>query len=266
MSIDTPSLSDFLQTEADHIQSIGPEYFPCASEFRTLAERLDTGRFHLAVLGQFKRGKSTLINALLGEPLLPSSVIPLTAIPTLITHGDRKSIRIRFEDGREDEIVVNDHLPLLHDTLLRYVSEEFNPKNKQGILQVEVTHPSPVLAQGVVLIDTPGIGSVHQHNTEMTLKYLNQCDAALFLVSADPPITEVEVAFLQTIRKAVTKVFFVLNKVDYLSVDEQETALAFFQAVLRERADITGLTQPVSCLWDWAPSSALPKIFSCVHR
>ncbi|HOI61643.1 MAG TPA: dynamin family protein [Methanoculleus sp.] len=233
-------LPEILACEADRVQSFGSEYASYADQLRELARRLDSGRFHLAVLGQFKRGKSTLINALLGESLLPSSVIPLTAIPTLIAYGDRQSIRIRFQGNRDDEVVEGGTPHDLYRSLLHSVSEEFNPKNERGVLQVEVTHPAPLLAEGVVLIDTPGIGSIHQHNTEMTLNFLAQCDAALFLVSADPPITEVEVEFLRTIRDAVTKVFFVLNKVDYLTDDEQKTALAFFETVLRERAGIQG--------------------------
>ncbi len=240
MSSHTRHLPEILAREADRIQSFGPEYAPYADQLRTLANRLDSGRFHLAVLGQFKRGKSTLINALLGEALLPSSVIPLTAIPTLIAHDDRRGVRIRFQGDRDDEVVESETNHDLYRALLHYVSEEFNPRNEQGVLQVEVTHPAPLLSKGVVLIDTPGIGSIHQHNTEMTLNFLAQCDAALFLVSADPPITEVEVEFLRTIRDAVTKVFFVLNKVDYLSDDERETVLAFFETVLRERAGIEG--------------------------
>jgi hypothetical protein len=92
----------------------------------------------------------------------------------------------------------------------------------------------------------------------MTLNFLAQCDAALFLVSADPPITEVEVEFLRTIREAVTKVFFVLNKIDYLTDDERETALAFFETVLRERAGIQGPVRifPVSAKQGIAAATA----------
>jgi predicted GTPase len=72
----------------------------------------------------------------------------------------------------------------------------------------------PRSRQRAVLIDTPGIGSTHRHNTGMTLRFLPQCDAALFLVSADPPITEVEVAFLIEVRNRVQDLFFVMNKMD----------------------------------------------------
>jgi len=105
MSSHIRSLPEILALEVNRIRSFGPEYAPYAKMLGALVDRLDTGRFHLAVLGQFKRGKSTLINALLGEALLPSSVIPLTAIPTLIFHGNRRCVRVRFQGDREDEVV-----------------------------------------------------------------------------------------------------------------------------------------------------------------
>jgi len=199
----------------------------------TLRERLAEGRFHLAVLGQFKRGKSTLLNALLGEEILPSSVIPLTAIPTFVRGGKQREVAIHYQDGRPEDIIVAGSAMEMNNILLRYVSEEYNPKNTLAITYVEIQHPATIL-RDVVLIDTPGIGSTHRHNTEMTLNFLPQCDAALFLVSADPPLTEVEVGFLREIRQKVARLFFVLNKVDYLDQDELETALAFLRRVLHE--------------------------------
>ena len=73
----------------------------------------------------------------------------------------------------------------------------------------------------MALIDTPGIGSTFRHNTEATVNFLPQCDAALFVVSADPPITEVEVEFLKLARRKLARLFFILNKMDYLDADEQ---------------------------------------------
>ena len=199
-----------------------------------LRDRLTEGRFQLAVLGQFKRGKSTLLNALLGEEILPRSVIPLTSIPTFIRYGPRRSVHVHFQDNRPEEIYPLENANGMNHTLLGYVSEEVNPKNDKRVSYVEITHPS-LLLRDVVLIDTPGIGSTHRHNTEMTLNFLPQCDAALFLVSADPPITEVEVDFLKQVREKVARVFFVLNKIDYLSEAERETTLAFLRKVLSER-------------------------------
>ena len=229
------------------LRDLGPVMEPQEKTLTSLRDRLAEGRFQLAVLGQFKRGKSTLLNALLGEDILPSSVIPLTAIPTFIRYGQERSIHVHFQDQRKEEIYPSDNANWMSRTLLGYVSENVNPKNEKGVSYVEITHPSPLLSD-VVLIDTPGIGSTHRHNTEMTLNFLPQCDAALFLVSADPPITEVEVDFLRQVREKVSRVFFVLNKIDYLSGSEREMALAFLTKVLAESVGIMpdGQIFPVS--------------------
>lgn len=229
------------------LRDLGPVMEPQEKTLTGLRDRLAEGRFQLAVLGQFKRGKSTLLNALLGEDILPSSVIPLTAIPTFIRYGEKRSIHVHFQDQRKEENFPSTNANWMSKTLLGYVSEDVNPKNVKCVSYVEINHPSPILRE-VVLIDTPGIGSTHRHNTEMTLNFLPQCDAALFLVSTDPPITEVEVDFLRQVREKVTRVFFVLNKIDYLSESERETALAFLRKVLAESIGIMpdGQIFPVS--------------------
>lgn len=115
---------------------------PLADRLIDLRTRLDAGRFHLAVLGQFKRGKSTLLNALLGESFLPTGVVPLTAIPTLIEYGPECTVRVLFQDGRTECVSV--------DALDAYVTETGNPENARGVATVEVEHPAPLLARGVV--------------------------------------------------------------------------------------------------------------------
>jgi small GTP-binding protein len=220
----------------------GPGYAVFADHLAGLETRLLEGRFHLAVLGQVKRGKSTLINALLGEDVLPSSVVPLTAIPTFIRYGTEKGIRVRYNDRRPDAVFTGEPALRLNALLRGFVTEEENPRNQKGVLHVEITHPAPVL-RDVVLIDTPGIGSTYRHNTEATMNFLPQCDAALFLVSADPPITEVEVAFLKEIKNRVAKLFFVLNKIDYLNEADRGTAFAFYRSVLTRDAGIDAGTR-----------------------
>lgn len=203
-------------------------------QLRELSERLDTGQFHLAVLGQFKRGKSTLINALVGGPVLPISVVPLTSIPTFIRLGDSSRVRVSFEDGRKPMEFTACTVEERAELLTRFVTESGNPHNRLGVTVVDVYLPSPLLAEGVVLIDTPGIGSTYQHNTEVTLNFLKQCDAALFLSSADPPLTQVEVEFLCAVREKVQRLFFAFNKIDYLNAEERTVALDFLRKTLTQ--------------------------------
>jgi len=221
------------------LEEAGEEFSGNRDRVQELKARLVEGRFHLAVLGQFKRGKSTLLNALLGEPLLPTSVVPLTSIPTYLRAGPKTAVRVSFLDGKNKEFSILT-CGQAADILAQYVTEERNPANKLSVAWVEVEHPSPVLARGVVMIDTPGIGSTFRHNTEATLNFLPQCDVALFVVSADPPITEVEVEFLKAVREKVVRLFFVMNKIDYLTDDERIRAIDFFTRVIRERVGFNG--------------------------
>jgi GTP-binding protein EngB required for normal cell division len=231
------NLPEILKNERHRFEDMDSRYAVHAKRLDELEKRLSQGRFHLAVLGQVKRGKSTLLNALLGEDVLPSSVVPLTAIPTFIQYGEQRLLRVRYNDSRPDTVMKGEPTQWLNKQLMGFVTEDANPKNEKGVLQVEITHPAAIL-RDVVLIDTPGIGSTYRHNTEATMNFLPQCDAALFVISADPPITEVEVAFLKEIRNRIGQLFFVLNKVDYLTDAERETALGFYRTVLTRDAGI----------------------------
>jgi GTP-binding protein EngB required for normal cell division len=240
-------LAIVLARAADRVAELGPEFVHYSLKLTDLGNRFSEGRFHLAVLGQFKRGKSTLLNALTGEPVLPVGVVPLTAVPTFIQYGETPIIKIRYQrDGSLDEFTGTSTEERCA-YLAGFVTEKGNPRNQLGIADVQVDLPAPILSDGVVLIDTPGIGSTYRHNTMATLNFLQQCDAALFLVSADPPITEVELAFLRQVREKVPRLFFVMNKIDYLAEGEREEALSFYQRILAEEAGWSG-EFPVFCV------------------
>ncbi len=229
------------------VDSLGGQFSRDSEKLLSLRTRLEEGRFHLAVLGQFKRGKSTLLNAFLGEALLPTSVVPLTAIPTFVEYGPEVRIRVCYLDERPAKEFAGKTHEEFAGILEGFVTEEGNPKNRLGVLQVEIFHPAPILQHGMVLIDTPGIGSTFTHNTKATLNFLPQCDAALFVVSADPPLTEVEAEFLKAVRSRVSRLFFIFNKVDYLNEREKETALAFFRKLLAEKLQATD-DHPIFCV------------------
>lgn len=228
----SPSIPDLLQEAVQRLERVDVLNEAFAEKMRGLQARLQEGRFHLAVLGQFKRGKSTFVNALLGAPVLPTAVVPLTALPTFLRWGEVPRAQVHFLDGRAPDESAGD---ALGGFLQAYVTEEGNPKNQKGVRQVNVWYPAPLLREGLIVIDTPGIGSTFRHNTEATLNFLPQCDAALFLVSADPPMTEVEVAFLDQVRRRMARILFVLNKVDYLDDGERKAATTFLQRTLEEQ-------------------------------
>ena len=231
------SLLPTLDEAIECIHSIGG-FDAETTRLSELRERILSGRFHLAVLGQFKRGKSTLLNALLGQDILPTAVIPLTAVPTWVSAGDASRAKVEFAGTAKIEELADADPARLLNFLARFVTESANPKNHLRVAKVQLQYPAPILNDGVVFIDTPGIGSTFRHNTETTLHFLSQCDAALFLVSADPPITETEIEFLRQVRPHVSRLFFVLKKMDYLNAGQANEAMQFFRKVIVEQAGV----------------------------
>lgn len=189
-----------------------------------LRRRLDRGMFRVLVAGEAKRGKSTLVNALLGRGVLPVGVVPLTAIPTTVAYGDADGVHVGYLDGRLEERGL--------DALEELVTEEGNPHNRRGVATVTVLLPAPLLAKGLELVDTPGTGSVHEHNTEAAIRELGRMDSAIFVVSADPPISASERAFLRQLHAGAVTLFCVLNKVDHLEPGEAAQARRFTELVL----------------------------------
>jgi hypothetical protein len=208
-----------------------------AEDGRSLAARVAEGRFYLACIGQFKRGKSTLINALVGEPILPVGFIPVTAVPTVIRYGAHKKARIQFRDGEWQQIAASD--------LEQYVSEEHNPENTKGVGGAEVFVPSAMLSTGMCLVDTPGLGSVFTGNTASTQAFIPHIDAALVVVGADPPLAGEELALVETVGRQVQNLILVLNKADRTTDAERAAAVGFTQKVLEKR-----LKRPVGSVFE----------------
>jgi len=206
-------------------EELGAQYI--ADDGHVLAARVSEGRFYLACIGQFKRGKSTLINALVGEPILPVGFIPVTAVPTVIRYGSQPRARIQFRKGSWQEVAPSD--------LEQYVSEEHNPENAKGIGGAEVFVPSALLSTGMCLVDTPGLGSVFTGNTATTQAFIPHIDAALVVVGADPPLAGEELALVEAVGRQVQNLILVLNKADRTTDAERAAAAGFTRRVLEKR-------------------------------
>jgi GTP-binding protein EngB required for normal cell division len=206
-------------------QELGTE--PVAEEARELATRVSEGRFYVACVGQFKRGKSTLLNALVGYEVVPTGFIPVTAVPTVIRFGDERHARVRMRDGMWRDIAMLE--------LKEYVTEELNPENKKAVDGAEVFVPSPLLSSGMCFVDTPGLGSVFTGNTATTQAFIPHIDAALVVVGADPPIAGEELALVESIGTQVLDLILVINKADRTSDPERAAAAKFTREILEKR-------------------------------
>ena len=206
-------------------------------QLAALRDRLAAARLRVLVAGEAKRGKSTLINALLGRPVLPSGVTPLTAVATTVRYGEDPRAEVRFGDGHEEKYP----LAALGDL----VTERGNPRNRLGIAAVTAFVDAPVLAGGVELVDTPGTGSVYQWDTDAAHQALETMDAAVLVLTADPPVSASERDLLGKVGELSVTTFTVLNKADHLDAAGVAEAAEFTSRVLAE-AGHAGRVYPMS--------------------
>lgn len=190
-----------------------------------VASPLRDGHFHVTVVGAFKRGKSTLVNALLGAEVLPTGVLPLTAVMVDVVYGEAGATVTGLDGGRFE---------IQLDAVASYVSEAGNPGNERAIDRVEVRFPAALLATGLVLVDTPGLGSVHLHNTEVGRAALLEADGAIVVLSADEPLSEDERQLLVMLARRRMRTFVVVNKTDHLDATDVDEVRAFITGRVTE--------------------------------
>lgn len=213
---------------------------PLADYIEELRQKLSSEDVYLATLGLFKRGKSTLINALLQSDVLPSGVVPVTSVITKVRYAEVESATIFFGDGQVKEVPLSE--------LSAFVTEKGNPGNVRRVREACVSVRSPFLRENdVTIIDTPGVGSTYLEGTEATYRFLESVDASLFVLAVDPPISKEEVELLTAATKYAKKTVFVLNKKDYVAPDILQEALDFCRQVIQSSLALEDVkVQPVS--------------------
>jgi ribosome biogenesis GTPase A len=172
-------------------------------------------RFSVGVVAQAKRGKSTLINGLLGrtdDVLAPIDLFPATNVVSCFANGTPEKARVLFQG--DDEKAPGKTISF--DDIKQYACEEHNPDNRKGVKVIEVMGPFPRLGEDVVLVDTPGAdNALNRVHDIVLLEFLPKLDVVIFLVTADDPLVASELELLKQIRKNdVRKLLFAMNKVD----------------------------------------------------
>jgi GTP-binding protein EngB required for normal cell division len=192
-------------------------------EFRpTLAiilDRLEDNSFQIALFGRVSSGKSSLLNRVLEADVLPVGVNPITAVPTRLVHGETAGLLVSYIDKKSERLTI--------DRLPEFVSEEFNAGNAKRVLQIVVELPSARLRDGVVFVDTPGLGSLATAGARETLAYLPQCDLGVVLVDAGSTLTDEDLSTLRTLYEAAITAFVLLSKADLLGPPDRERSLKY---------------------------------------
>lgn len=180
-------------------------------------KRLSDPAFHVFVIGEFKQGKSSLVNALLNAPVCPVDDDIATSVPTAIRFGDPPSAAVLFDPGGDPSDATREPIreDIAVDQVAGYVTEASDPLGDRRVSSVEVSLPRKLLSDGLVIVDTPGVGGLGSAHSAATIGALPMADAVVFVSDASQEFTGPELEFLQTARRMCPNVVCVLTKIDF---------------------------------------------------
>jgi tRNA U34 5-carboxymethylaminomethyl modifying GTPase MnmE/TrmE len=184
------------------------------------------GSFQLVVVGEIKKGKSSFINALLGQrELLPSLSDVATSTVFKVMYGPSLRYRVFFmpRDPDHPKESTPDPIDLSREQVAEYGTEDGNPKNGKGVDFIGVQLPSPLLKSGLTIIDTPGLGGLFREHSEITWRYVPGADALFFVLdSVEAVVSKNEATYLQRLRKMTPLLFFVQTKIDLVGTEQAQ--------------------------------------------
>ncbi len=200
------------------------------TEIQRAINGLQSNRFCLAVLGKAKRGKSTLLNAVLGrsdDTIAPVDKLPASSAISRFRWAETEKATVVFRDGHTERISF--------DRVREFVTEENNKENHKGVDVVEIEGPFPGLDRDLELVDTPGAGSIHEYHDTLLHAFIPQADAVIVLVTARMPIDQDELDLLRKVKAAdIRKVFFAVNKTDESNAQDIADAVAHNSRLLAQ--------------------------------
>ena len=203
---------------------------------RVTAEAEQWTRQQLVVVacGDIKRGKSSLLNAVLDQPgLLPVDADVATSVHLVVRHADEFDIVVtRLDDNGEPS---QEHVT--RDDLVDVASMRGDASRREGVMSVEIGVDNPLLARGIVLIDTPGVGGMSRGHRDLALAALGQADALLFTVSAEEPVARSELEFLVEASERTEHIVMVVTKADTNSEAANGEMIAEHRAKIRTFAE-----------------------------
>ena len=213
-------------------------------EFRptidAIVQRLESPQFEIAVFGRVSSGKSSLLNHIAGSGVLPVGVTPVTAVPTRLVRGDWPRAVVHFAETGPRSVDPKE--------LAEYASEEKNHGNYKHVTGITVEIPSPRLREGVVLVDTPGIGSLATSGSAETFAYLPRCDLSVVLIDAGSTLNQEDLSLLQDLYEAGIPAQVLLSKADLLTAEDRRRVLQYIRDELRQELNLDVAAHPVSTL------------------
>ncbi|MBK8252474.1 MAG: dynamin family protein [Polyangiaceae bacterium] len=198
-----------------------------------LVQKLSADRFHLVVVGEFNHGKTTFVNSLLGNGILPVGVTPTTAVIHHLEHSETPRAHVVFESGKRHDVPFDriKQFAVGGDRASLLGGEHSADGAGDDVKYLEVGFPAELLRERIVLVDTPGVNDLSLQRADITYSYIPKSDAVLFLLDAGQPLKESERVFLtdKLLGQSRDKIIFVVTKCDIWSDEERAEALAYIR-------------------------------------
>jgi GTP-binding protein EngB required for normal cell division len=214
-------------------------------EFRStiagITGRLEDQSLEIAVFGRMSAGKSSLLNAILSEEILPVGVTPITSVPTRIRYGEIAQLTVWYAEKRLPET-------LKIGQLAEVASEKGNPQNEKRVTRIIVDLPSARLRKGITFVDTPGLGSLATSGASETLAYLPNCDLGLVLIDAGSTLTQEDLQTIQALQDASISVQVLLSKADLLTPQEVENLIQYVKENIVKQSGVELPVHAVSAI------------------
>jgi GTP-binding protein EngB required for normal cell division len=229
--MDNISAKTFLTQSSNILQTI--DYVSNRFQLNALNRQLDAAKnllnqnppIDVAILGQFKAGKSSFLNSLLGQQVLPVGVIPVTTAITRLQYGETERIVVRHFDGTKTQAAFAD--------IAEFTSEAKNPGNKKNVAIVDIELPSLKEYAGLRLVDTPGLGSIYKYHQSTSESWLPEVGTALLAISADRPLAEHDLELIRELTRHTPNIILLLTKADLINPDQQKEVIQFFKQILQ---------------------------------
>lgn len=215
-----------LQKKAVALRERLGELMPESAQMKALLELeedLAQDYYTIMVVGEFKHGKSTFVNALLGQDIMPRDVTPTTATINAVFHSEKPELQILKNDGQVEV------KPLLKEQLDQYTaSADFNVDE---IKYLKLFLDAPLLKDRVVLIDTPGVNDLNQQRSDVTFQFLPRADVIIFMTSITAAMKQTEVTFIQEflLKNGLDKIIFAANFMDRIDEEDLDETIDFVE-------------------------------------
>lgn len=205
-----------------------------------LLDRLEGAAFEIGIFGRVSSGKSSLLNYLVGTDVLPVGVTPVTAVPTRIQFGPEPRATVSFAENKP--VIIE----LAH--LAEFSTEQMNPANAKHVTRILVEVPAPRLHEGVVFVDTPGLGSLATSGAEETVAYLPRCDLGIVLMDAASTLTHEDLMVAKALSQSGARAMLLVSKADLLQPADLKRMLHYASEQFMAQLGIEILVHAVSVM------------------